>query len=255
MKKKKPLIIRGGFFVDFLIFICYDYFMKTKLLYKGKSKDVYDLGDGNYLFQFKDDVTGNADGVIDPGANQVIGKIEGVGKENLRLTKFFYELLNKKGFNTHFVSADVDKGQMVVRPAVMFGKGIEVIVRLRATGSFVRRYGDHINDGDKLDYYVELNLKNDDRGDPFITKEGLEFLKIMTGDEYDVLVDLAKDICKVVEEESGKVGLELWDIKFEFGKVDGKIALVDEISGGCMRCFKGEAAVSAMDIAKLMVER
>jgi len=231
--------------------------MKTnnlKLIYKGKSKDVYDIGDGNYLFLFKDDITGGADGVIDPGANQVIGKVDGVGKENLRLTEFFYKVLNQKGFNTHLVSADPDKGQMVVKPAVMFGKGIEVIVRKRATGSFIRRYGDYVNDGDKLDYYVELNLKNDERGDPFITKEGLEFLGIMTGDEYNILADLAKGICKVVEEELKRVGLELWDIKFEFGKVDGKIALVDEISGGCMRCFKGGEAVGAMDIAKLMVE-
>jgi len=227
--------------------------MKTKLLYKGKSKDVFDLGDGHYLFLFKDDVTGGADGVIDPGANQVIGKIDGVGRENLRLTEYFYTLLNKKGFNTHFVSADIDKGQMVVLPAVLFGKGLEVIVRKRATGSFLRRYGDYVKDGDKLDYFVEFTLKNDERGDPFIGKEGLEFFGVLNKGEYEVLVDTAKQICKVVEEELYKKGLELWDIKFEFGRVDNKIALVDEISGGCMRCFKGDKSVPAIEIAKILL--
>ena len=41
-----------------------------ELKYKGKTKDVYALEDGNYLLKFKDDVTG-VDGVFDPGANTV----------------------------------------------------------------------------------------------------------------------------------------------------------------------------------------
>ena len=41
-----------------------------ELLYKGKTKNVYDLQDGTYLLKFKDDVTGK-DGVFDPGANTV----------------------------------------------------------------------------------------------------------------------------------------------------------------------------------------
>ena len=50
-----------------------------KLVYRGKTKDVYELEDGNYLLKFKDDVTG-ADGVFDPGANTVGLTIEGAGR-------------------------------------------------------------------------------------------------------------------------------------------------------------------------------
>ena len=49
-----------------------------KKVYDGKTKTVYELEDGNYLLQFKDDVTGEGD-IIDPGANTVIGKVEGKG--------------------------------------------------------------------------------------------------------------------------------------------------------------------------------
>ncbi|MCL2234555.1 MAG: phosphoribosylaminoimidazolesuccinocarboxamide synthase [Firmicutes bacterium] len=223
-----------------------------KLIYKGKSKDVFDNGDGNYLFQFKDDVTG-ADGVIDPGANQVIGQVEGLGRENLRLTEYFYKLLNSKGIPTHFVSADVEKRQMVVRPASLFGKGVEVIVRLKATGSFIRRFGDYIKDGDKLDYLVETTLKDDHKGDPFITREIHEVLGVLKSEEYDTLERLAKQITKVVEEELAKKELELWDIKFEFARVEGKIMLVDEISGGCMRAFRNGKPVPALDIANILL--
>ena len=63
-----------------------------KLLYKGKTKDVYQLEDGNYLLKFKDDVTG-VDGKFDPGANTVGLTIDGAGKSGLKLTKMFFEIL------------------------------------------------------------------------------------------------------------------------------------------------------------------
>ena len=111
-----------------------------KLVYTGKTKDVYELQDGNYMLKFKDDVTGR-DGVFDPGANTVGLSIEGVGKAGLKLTKYFYEKMNKMGIPTHFISADIENNTMTILPAKMFGKVVEVIGRYRAVVSFVRRYG------------------------------------------------------------------------------------------------------------------
>ena len=109
-------------------------------IYTGKTKDVFEIDDKNVLLKFKDDVTGK-DGVFDPGENQVGLQIEGAGRSAVAMTKFFYEKLNAMGLNTHFVSADVDKNEAVVKKAKVFGKGVEVIVRYRAVGSFIRRYG------------------------------------------------------------------------------------------------------------------
>ena len=110
------------------------------IVYSGKTKDVYALDNGNYLLKFKDDVTGT-DGVFDPGANTVGLTIEGAGKAGLRLTKFFFEKLNEMGIPTHYVDADIDNATMTVLPAKVFGKGVEVICRYRAVGSFLKRYG------------------------------------------------------------------------------------------------------------------
>ncbi|MCL2235952.1 MAG: phosphoribosylaminoimidazolesuccinocarboxamide synthase, partial [Defluviitaleaceae bacterium] len=117
-----------------------------ELVYTGKTKDVFALADGNYLLQFKDDATGK-DGVFDPGENSVGLTIDGLGRESIALSKYFFEMLGRGGVPTHFISADLDKAQMVVKPAVMFGKGLEVVVRFKATGSFTRRYGDYIPEG------------------------------------------------------------------------------------------------------------
>ncbi len=225
-----------------------------KLTYQGKTKDVYELKDGNYLLKFKDDVTGT-DGVFDPGANTVGLTIEGVGKAGLRLTKYFYETLNNMGIPTHYLSADIDNNTMTVLPAKMFGKGVEVICRYRAVGSFLKRYGMYAAEGQQLDAYVEVTLKDDDRNDPLITDEALEMLNIMTKEEYKILTELTKKIGHVVKDELAKKDLELYDIKFEFGRVgeDNHIALIDEISGGNMRAYRGEEYIEPLKLEQIML--
>ncbi|HZH92489.1 MAG TPA: phosphoribosylaminoimidazolesuccinocarboxamide synthase [Tissierellaceae bacterium] len=225
-----------------------------ELVYKGKTKDVYKLEDGNYLLKFKDDVTGE-NGVFDPGANTVGLSIEGAGKAGLRLTTFFFKKINEKGIPTHFVESDIDNDTMTVLPASLFGKGVEVICRYRAVGSFLRRYGMYAEEGQELDSYVEVTLKDDDRNDPLITDEALEMLGIMTKEEYRVLVGLTKEIGAVVKDELAKKGLELYDIKFEFGRVgeDKHIALIDEISGGNMRAFMGDEYIEPLKLEQIML--
>ena len=226
-----------------------------ELVYKGKTKDVYKKDDGNLLLKFKDDVTG-ADGVFDPGANTVGLSIEGAGKAGLRLTKFFFEKIKEAGIATHYLDADLEEGTMTVKLAEFFGKGVEVILRYKAVGSFVRRYGLYCRDGDKLDAYVEVTLKDDDRNDPLITDEGLEMLGIITKAEYKTLVDMTRQIGAIVKDQLAKKDLELYDIKFEFGRVgeDKHIALIDEISGGNMRVYKGAKSVTPLELEKIMAE-
>ncbi len=224
-------------------------------IYTGKTKDVFEMEDGNYLLKFKDDVTG-VDGVFDPGANSVGLSIEGAGRAGLRLTKFFFERINSAGIPTHYIDANIEEATMTVQPAKMFGQGVEVILRYRAVGSFYRRYGIYCDEGDKLDGYVEVTLKDDDRNDPLITEDALEMLGIMTKDEYSELVVLTRKIGKIVFDELAKKDLELYDIKFEFGRVgkDQHVALIDEISGGNMRAYRGDERVEPLMLEKIMLE-
>lgn len=225
-----------------------------ELLYKGKTKDVYDLKDGTYLLKFKDDVTGK-DGVFDPGANTVGLTIEGVGKAGISITKYFFEKFNEMGIPTHYVEADVDNATMRVLPARMFGKGVEVICRYRAVGSFMRRYGLYAKEGQVLDAYVEVTLKDDEREDPLITDDGLEMLGIMTKEEYKILVDLTRNISNIIKDDLAKKDIGLYDIKLEFGRVsdDNHIALIDEISGGNMRAYKNGEKLDPLELEKLIL--
>ncbi|MBE6065957.1 phosphoribosylaminoimidazolesuccinocarboxamide synthase [Clostridium cochlearium] len=226
-----------------------------KVVYKGKTKDVFLLEDGNYLLKFKDDVTGE-NGVFDPGANSVGLTMEGSGKAALKLTKMFFERLKEENIPTHYIDANIEEGTMKVKPAKVFGKGLEVICRYRAVGSFMRRYGMYVKEGQVLDAFVEVTLKDDQRQDPPITKDALDMLGILSSKEYDILKDLTKKISGIVKDELAKKGIELYDIKLEFGRVgeDNHIALIDEISGGNMRAYKDGKYIEPLVLEKLMLE-
>lgn len=225
-----------------------------KHVYTGKTKDVFALEDGNYLLQFKDDVTG-ADGVFDPGANSVGLTIEGAGRSGLKLTKYFFVVLKERSIPTHYVAADIEKATMTVMPAEVFGKGLEVICRYRAVGSFLRRYGLYAEEGQPLDAFVEVTIKDDEREDPPISEDALDMLGILSKEEYKVLKDLTQQIGNVVKEELAKKDIELYDIKFEFGRTgeDKQIVLIDEISGGNMRAYKDGEYIAPLELERLFL--
>ena len=225
--------------------------MEKNLVYTGKTKNVYALDNGNYLLKFKDDCTGK-DGVFDPGENSVGLTIEGVGDVNLRMSIYFFEKINAAGIRTHYVSADLNDTTMEVLPAKVFGKGLEVICRHKAVGSFIRRYGDYIEPGTDLPAYVEMTFKNDEKGDPLVTKDGLIVLGVMTGEQYDEIKRMTQQITQIVADEMKARGMVLYDIKFEYGyDKDGKVMLIDEIASGNMRVYKDGKYIDPMTLSKL----
>ena len=144
---------------------------------------------------------------------------------------------------------------MTVKPAEVFGKGLEVICRYRAVGSFLRRYGLYAEEGQTLDAFVEVTLKDDARQDPPISEDALDMLGILTKEEYKVLKNLTQQIGNVVKEELAKKDIELYDIKFEFGRVgtDKQIVLIDEISGGNMRAYKNGEYIEPLELEKMFL--
>lgn len=226
-----------------------------KKLYTGKTKDVFQLENGNVLLKFKDDCTGK-DGVFDPGENSVGLTIEGIGKENLKTSIYYFNLLKKAGIKTHYVSANIEESTMEVLPGKVFGKGLEVICRLVATGSFIRRYGAYIQDGTVFENgYVECTLKDDAKGDPLITSEGLAALGIMSQEFFNEMKEQTLKITRIIAEDLKTIGLDLWDIKYEFGYNNNEVILIDEIASGNMRVYKDGKIVDPIELTSLILNR
>ena len=225
--------------------------MNGNLVYTGKTKNVYSLENGNYLLKFKDDCTGK-DGVFDPGENSVGLTIEGVGDVNLRMSIYFFEKIKAAGIRTHYVGADLKNTTMEVLRAKVFGHGLEVICRYKAVGSFIRRYGEYIEEGADLPAYVETTFKNDEKGDPLVTKDALVALGVMTESQYDDIKAQTQQITAIVAKDLKEKGLDLYDIKFEFGyDPEGKVMLIDEIASGNMRVYKDGKYIDPMTLSKL----
>jgi phosphoribosylaminoimidazole-succinocarboxamide synthase len=230
-----------------------------KLIYGGKSKDVYEILEGEhagqYRFVFTDRATGYMDGgkpVFDPGYDVVVGDIPGKGAIACRFATHFFKLLEKKKIPTHYIDT-VGENEMIVKPATPIGlpaaapefegsaplQNLEFTWRNNATGSFWRRYP-FVKPGKNLDKVVEAWTKGD--SDTLITYEALEAAGAMTWEEIAYAKKLVKDIAAIVSDEFTSKGLHIIDGKFELGRLkggDGKIVLIDEISPDVLRVCRG----------------
>ena len=110
----------------------------------------------------------------------------------------------------------------------------------------------HSHLGTKLPSYVETTLKDDEKGDPLITKDALVAIGVMTDEQYESLKAQTQQITKIVADDLAEKGLELYDIKFEFGYApDGTVMLIDEVASGNMRVYKDGEYVDPMKLNEL----
>ncbi|MBN2014133.1 MAG: hypothetical protein JW778_03045 [Candidatus Altiarchaeota archaeon] len=230
-----------------------------KLVYRGKSKDVYEISRGEhagrYRFVFTDRATGYIeDGkpVFDPGYDVVVGEIPGKGAIACGFATYFFKLLQDYDIPSHYIET-VGDNEMIVKPATPISmpaeapefegaapmQNIEWTWRNNTQGSFWRRYP-FVKPGKNLNQVVEAWTKG--ASDTLITFEALEASGAMTKGEITYSEKLVKDIAEIVSKEFTSKGLHVVDGKFELGRLkggSGEIVLIDEISPDVLRVCKG----------------
>ena len=119
-------------------------------------------------------------------------------------------------------------------------------------GSFIRRYGSYIEEGADLPAYVEMTFKDDAKGDPLVTKEGLVALKVMTAEQFEAMKSMTQKITQIIADDLKEKGMVLYDIKFEYGyDENGDVMLIDEIASGNMRVYKDGKYIDPMTLSEL----
>lgn len=210
------------------------------LIHDGKTKSVYAHDDNHVKIVFKDDVTGTEEGV-DPGGNTVVGSIAGKGLAALKQSIYFFELLARHGVPTHFVSAEVGERALIAKKATW--NGLEFVVRFKAFGSFIRRYGKYAQEGADLGGLVEITLKDDERGDPLIVDEAIDALGLLSLEQVHEAKRLVRKAAEVIRQDLAAKGLELLDMKFECGTVGDQLIIIDDVSTDNMRVVKDGKSV------------
>ena len=201
-----------------------------EIIYDGKTKRI--LRDGKkVLLQFKDTVTGDASGKLDTGGDFVVGSVKGKGIASAKVAVYFFKLLEESNVATHFrrVHSDAE-----IEVSLVEKIPLEVIYRAKAFGSFLVRYKGRVEPMAPLDL-IEFNLKNDSLKDPLMTQQAIVKLGLAGEDEVERMEAMARKIASVVTKALSDKGLELVDMKLEFGRADGKLLMVDEPSGDTMR--------------------
>ena len=203
---------------------------KGKKLYEGKAKIIFATQDKNFVIQhFKDDATAYN--------NQKKDIIDGKGILNNRISEHILTNLNQVGIKNHLVKRLNMREQLVQMVDII---PIEFIVRNIATGSLTKRLG--IEDGTVLEYpLIEYCLKNDELGDPLVSREHMLAFKWLDDFEIDFVTDELRRINDFLQGMFRGVGIKLVDFKVEFGRIekDGKkdILLADEISPDTCRLW------------------
>ena len=207
---------------------------KGRKLYEGKAKIIYETKDKNLLIQhFKDDATAFN--------NLKKAKVEGKGVLNNRISEYILKNLEHCGIKTHFIKR-LNMREQLIRKAEIFP--IEFIVRNIATGSLTKRLG--IVEGTVLnDPLIEYCLKNDDLGDPLISREHIYAFNWAKKNEIE---KINKQLLRINDFLIGLfrgVGIKLVDFKVEFGKVRNssrnEIILADEISPDTCRLWDAKS--------------
>jgi len=225
-----------------------------KTLYDGKTKTVLlDEETGVVNLLFKDTATGE-NGMFDPGYNTVGGSVEGKGKIGLRISKYFFEIMEKNGIPTHYLGADIDNCLMQVRKLTV--PKLEFVLRYYTAGSMCRRFS--LPEGLPFDPpYKEVTLKDDEQGDPLITERLCLMKNMMKPGVYDEGLRLVEQVGEVLKRELAAMDLQLIDFKIEIGYDEaGKVYVVDEITPDIWRVKDKNGVIpNQIDCAKLILEK
>ncbi len=195
-----------------------------------KGKKLYE----NYVIQyFKDDATAFN--------NQKKAIIDGKGVLNNRISEHILKNLSQIGIKNHLVKRLNMREQLIKFVDIL---PIEFIVRNIATGSLTKRLG--IVEGTVLnDPLIEYCLKNDDLGDPLISREHIYAFNWAKKNEIE---KINKQLLRINDFLIGLfrgVGIKLVDFKVEFGKIRNssrnEIILADEISPDTCRLWDAKS--------------
>jgi len=225
-----------------------------KTLYDGKTKTVFsDEATGAVYLLFKDSATGE-NGVFDPGSNSVGGSVLGKGNTGLKVSKYFFELMEQNNIPTHYLGAEVEKNLMQVRELTV--PPLEFVLRYFSAGSMCRRFA--LEEGISFEPpYLEVTLKSDAQGDPLITERICLMKGMLKEGQYNKALELLVKVGEVLRKELAGMELTLIDFKIEVGyDSDGNIYIADEITPDIWRVKDKNGNIpNQIDCAKLIIEK
>lgn len=199
-----------------------------ELLYEGKAKQIYAADDPErVVIRFKDDAT-----AFNGVKRATVG---GKGRINCAITAFLFDLVAREGGVAHHMVARLDEDHLLCERVEIVP--VEVVVRNRVAGSFARRYG--LTEGDPLpEPLIEFFYKSDALDDPLMGEDVAVWLGWARRWELQFMREATLAVNEVLLRFFGEHGIDLVDMKLEFGRKDGRLLLADELTPDGMRLWE-----------------
>ena len=194
---------------------------KTKIIFRNPEDDK------TVYMVFKDDITAG-DGV----KHDVI---QGKALIDWKTNRDTFELLNRKGVRTHYISSPEEKVSLVRKLDRKIN--LEVVSRRVASGSILK--WSNTAEGQRYDPVItQFHYKDDPLHDPMLDDAYIDYIiKAKNGFEYAAMKRINEQAFGYLETTFAHFDVQLIDIKLEYGIIDGEVYLIDEISGGSFRLW------------------
>ncbi|MFK2826066.1 phosphoribosylaminoimidazolesuccinocarboxamide synthase [Bacillus sp. B190/17] len=200
---------------------------KGSLLYEGKAKQIYATDQEDViLVSYKDSATAFN--------GEKKAQLEGKGRLNNEISSLIFLKLKELNIPSHFIEQISDHEQLVKHVSII---PLEVVTRNAAAGSLAKRFG--FEEGEAFDQpIVEFYFKDDELGDPLLTEDHIQMLKVASKEEVAEMKKQALAINEALLSLFANMEIDLIDFKVEFGKdKHGAILLADEISPDTCRLW------------------
>lgn len=197
---------------------------KLELIGEGKTKRLWKTNDEKHIIvEFSDDA------MMYHAKKKMY--FEGKGRLCNEINAILMRQLEANNIPTDFV-CKLSENSLLVKKAEMIP--IEVVVRNYAAGSMCKRLG--IPSQQRLKSPVlEFCYKNDKLGDPVINEYHVYAMELATPEELSVMCYQASRISKVLTALMKKIGIVVADFKVEFGRVNGRLVVADELTPNVSR--------------------
>ena len=210
---------------------------KGELIFEGNEKQVFATDHPDQvIFRYKD--------VTVAYNNVKRARFKGKGALDNQISAILLDYLNKNGVETHFIRLISDQEQLCRKIEII---PLQVVVHNRIDGSLAARLG--VEEGYRpSNTIVDLRYNNDELEDPFINRDQAVALNLATYQELDGMYNIARRVNDLLKPLFHKAGIELVDMKIEFGRASdtGAIIISDEISPDTCRLWD-EATGERMD--------
>ena len=202
--------------------------IKKERIFQGNEKQVFATDDPDKVIFRYTDVTVCFN-------NVKRARFRGKGALDNQISALLLDYLNRNGVETHYIETVGPEEQLCRKIEII---PLQVVIHNRIAGTLAAKLG--VEEGYRNpNTILDLRYNDDDLEDPLINRDQAVAVGLSNYQELDQMYDMARRTNQLLKDLFHRAGIELVDMKIEFGRASdtGAIIISDEISPDTCRLW------------------